>query len=277
MKISHFLRLALLSAAVSAAALLVAQESVPAAVDPGKPAAAPAYPDLSGRVKELETALAAAQTALQAEHAKAASVPAPAPAVVAAPADADLAKELADTKTKLEMSLRAYSLLVKERDELADRSTKSGESLTADRNTLTTRLADAESRATAAKEEAARLDAALTVLQSSSAQTSRDYAAEHLLFHQVRGANTVLAQENYLLKAALARDPNAPRATAITPVPVPAAPTARTYTVAAGDSLSKISQRIYGTPQRWREIYNANRDRLHSESSLKAGLELRIP
>ncbi len=50
-----------------------------------------------------------------------------------------------------------------------------------------------------------------------------------------------------------------------------------TYTVQSGDSLSGISRRFYGTPSRWIDIYQANRDRLSSENALRVGQELRIP
>lgn len=49
------------------------------------------------------------------------------------------------------------------------------------------------------------------------------------------------------------------------------------YTVKAGDNLSKISTVVYGTPGRWQEIYEANRDRLASPHALKEGQTLRIP
>ncbi len=49
------------------------------------------------------------------------------------------------------------------------------------------------------------------------------------------------------------------------------------YTVRSGDTLSRISVRIYGTPLRWIDIYQANRDRLSSENALRVGQELRIP
>lgn len=43
------------------------------------------------------------------------------------------------------------------------------------------------------------------------------------------------------------------------PSPAPApVPQQRSYVVAPGDNLSAISSRFYGTPARWREIYNAN-------------------
>ena len=51
----------------------------------------------------------------------------------------------------------------------------------------------------------------------------------------------------------------------------------RTYTVKSGDSLSSISRSVYGTPSRWIDIYQANRDRLSSENALKVGQDLRIP
>lgn len=51
----------------------------------------------------------------------------------------------------------------------------------------------------------------------------------------------------------------------------------RSYTVKSGDSLSSISRDVYGTPSRWIDIYQANRDRLSSEDALRVGQELRIP
>lgn len=50
-----------------------------------------------------------------------------------------------------------------------------------------------------------------------------------------------------------------------------------TYTVQIGDTLSSISRRFYGSEARWRDIYNANRDKLPNPQSLKPGQILRIP
>jgi nucleoid-associated protein YgaU len=47
--------------------------------------------------------------------------------------------------------------------------------------------------------------------------------------------------------------------------------------IAAGDSLSKLSQRYYGTATRWQEIYNANAEKLGPQGILRVGVELRIP
>lgn len=56
-----------------------------------------------------------------------------------------------------------------------------------------------------------------------------------------------------------------------------AAGSGRTYTVLPKDSLMAISRKVYGTPSRWRDIYEANRDRMKHESDLKIGMELRLP
>ena len=54
-------------------------------------------------------------------------------------------------------------------------------------------------------------------------------------------------------------------------------PAARVHVVASGDSLSKISQRYYGTASRWQEIYNANAGILGPNGVLRVGTQLRIP
>ena len=61
------------------------------------------------------------------------------------------------------------------------------------------------------------------------------------------------------------------------PSPPNAASAPRSYTVQSGDTLSRISTKVYGTPSRWIDIYQANRDRLSSENALRVGQELRIP
>ncbi|MGH3186841.1 MAG: LysM peptidoglycan-binding domain-containing protein [Streptosporangiaceae bacterium] len=53
--------------------------------------------------------------------------------------------------------------------------------------------------------------------------------------------------------------------------------TARTYTVRAGDTLSSIAQRFYGNPADWREIYQANRVKVHNPNLIYQGEVLDIP
>ena len=40
----------------------------------------------------------------------------------------------------------------------------------------------------------------------------------------------------------------------------------KTYTVLQGDTLKSIAQKIYGDPGRWKEIYNANKDKVERGS-----------
>ena len=53
--------------------------------------------------------------------------------------------------------------------------------------------------------------------------------------------------------------------------------TARTYTVQAGDSLSKISREYYGNANQYMKIFEANRGKLTDPDKIKAGMELVIP
>jgi len=53
---------------------------------------------------------------------------------------------------------------------------------------------------------------------------------------------------------------------------------ATTYLVKAGDTLQLISTEIYGKPDQWKQIYDANKDLLKSATEpLKPGIRLTIP
>lgn len=51
----------------------------------------------------------------------------------------------------------------------------------------------------------------------------------------------------------------------------------RRHAVAKGDTLYSLAQKYYNNRSRWRDIYNANRDVMKSETDLKIGMELKIP
>ena len=51
----------------------------------------------------------------------------------------------------------------------------------------------------------------------------------------------------------------------------------QTYVVAKGDSLSKIASGQYGDGQKWRRIYEANRDLIKDPDLIYPGQQLRIP
>src|SRR5580698_9598507 len=54
-------------------------------------------------------------------------------------------------------------------------------------------------------------------------------------------------------------------------------PAARTYTVQAGDNLSKISKQFYGDANKYMKIFEANKDKLTDPDKVRAGIELIIP
>lgn len=61
------------------------------------------------------------------------------------------------------------------------------------------------------------------------------------------------------------------------PAGAASAPSARTYTVKSGDTLSKISQEFYGDANRYKQIFEANRDQLSDPDKIKPGQTLKIP
>jgi nucleoid-associated protein YgaU len=51
----------------------------------------------------------------------------------------------------------------------------------------------------------------------------------------------------------------------------------QTYTVAKGDSLSKIAKKVYGDANQWKRIFEANRDQIENPDLIHPGQVLRIP
>jgi nucleoid-associated protein YgaU len=51
----------------------------------------------------------------------------------------------------------------------------------------------------------------------------------------------------------------------------------KTYTVKAGDTLSKIAKEIYGNANDYHKIFEANQDKLQSPDKIQVGQELVIP
>ena len=72
----------------------------------------------------------------------------------------------------------------------------------------------------------------------------------------------------------------APRAD-VSPAPSTAAPNVadreRTYTVVAGDTLSKIAKREYGDASKWHQIYEANKDTIKNPDLIYPGQTFKIP
>ena len=49
------------------------------------------------------------------------------------------------------------------------------------------------------------------------------------------------------------------------------------YTVKAGDTLSKIAEKVYGDAAKYNLIFEANKDQLKSADDIKVGQTLKIP
>ena len=51
----------------------------------------------------------------------------------------------------------------------------------------------------------------------------------------------------------------------------------QTYTVVAGDNLSKIAKRFFGNANRWHDIFEANRDQISDPDKIRVGQVLKLP
>ena len=51
----------------------------------------------------------------------------------------------------------------------------------------------------------------------------------------------------------------------------------QTYTVASGDTLSKIAKKFYGNANAWNTIFEANKDQIKNPDMIHPGQVLKIP
>ena len=71
--------------------------------------------------------------------------------------------------------------------------------------------------------------------------------------------------------------PPAPVAPAPAPAPAPQSQPGGTYTVKSGDTLAEIAQETLGDSNRWREIFDLNRDQISDPSLIRPGQTLKLP
>jgi len=92
-------------------------------------------------------------------------------------------------------------------------------------------------------------------------------------------SSPIASSEGAFVIAPPARPGVVPMPSQLAPVPTPVAPppTPRVHTVVAGDTLSKISRRYYGTATRWGDILAANADVLRNGNAVAVGALLKIP
>lgn len=57
----------------------------------------------------------------------------------------------------------------------------------------------------------------------------------------------------------------------------PEAPAVQSYTVAKGDTLSKIAKKFYGNANHWKRIHEANKDLIKNPDLIQIGWVLKIP
>ncbi len=152
---------------------------------------------------------------------------------------------------------------------------------------LTEAVSRAKAIATLEKNQAEKTREELEKVRNGYLQLRREYEKE---IAERKRLNTVLAQlrreprsnntaDNTPVRPTPPRivipDSASTRNTPNTPTPTPQ--TMRTYTVQAGDSLTKISEKFYGNQSDWRRIFDANRDRISRPNQLRIDMVLRIP
>jgi LysM repeat protein len=229
--------------------------------------------DLKSKVDQLTADYASLSQQLDAAKAQLAAKPDVAPAPPAPEAGA--AGQLADAQDKLATSLRSFTVVQDENSQLK----ASLDKLTGDNTSLGQQL------------DAAK--ASIATLQAQAALTSQIEPLRNEL-RQAQDENNQLATENEALKTRLAVQapgpgaarpmpmrPGTPQALSAAQPPPPAAappppaPAPKTYVVAEGDTLTKISRKFYGTSSRWADILKANHG--VNENSLVVGSTLTIP
>lgn len=220
---------------------------------------------------QAASAKSASDTADLQKQLDAAKAQPPAPAAT----DTGPAGQVADLQDKLATSLRSFLVIQDENTQLK----ASLDKLTSDNASLSQQL------------DAAR--ASIATLQVQAAATAQIEPLRTEL-RQAQDESSQLATENSLLKTRLATQSPGPsalkpaptrpsQAAALSAAPAPAEaspppPVApKTYVVAEGDTLTRISRKFYGTSSRWEDILKANHDTLKDEKSLVVGSTLKIP
>lgn len=215
------------------------------------------------KTEALEIELATTQKNLADSKTQAAHVP------------ADQSAELAALQSKVSAALSSYTKLQSENDQLKTKSDR----LASQVASLETQLANApvvgatetDSVATEAPTVADPAELVALREQVQAAQEERDAAQANSeqLRDRLLSLRTVPTRPGSTTAVSIARTP------ALRPAPTPSAP--RNHVVVSGDTLSGLSLRYYGSPQRWAEIYEANRSKLPNPRALRVGMNIVIP
>ena len=93
--------------------------------------------------------------------------------------------------------------------------------------------------------------------------------AKNKVWDAVKAVNAGASPQDATIEITVAQGQGGPAGGAQAP--------ARTYTVQAGDTLSKISKQFYGDANAYMKIFNANKDKLKDPDKIQPGQQLTIP
>ena len=118
----------------------------------------------------------------------------------------------------------------------------------------------------------------LNVLQRPGFRIHNVHIQDNKLFIKATAGTQEL--KNLIWGEIKAVDPKFPDLTcdiAVDPAIAPPPPAAKTHTVQAGDTLSKIAKQFYGNANSYMKIFEANKDQLSDPNMIKPGQVLKIP
>lgn len=167
----------------------------------------------------------------------------------------------------------------------SEQGRQAAEQRVASLNAATTQLSAAQRELTNLRTDNSRLNETVQAIERDRtariAQLQQENAAISARLRQAQGTLDQIASAARIISGASGSNYTPPATVRTSLPPVETAPVAaaaaRSHTVADGDSLTRISLRYYGTPNRWQDIYDANRDILRGENALRPGQRLKIP
>ncbi len=115
----------------------------------------------------------------------------------------------------------------------------------------------------------------LNAINQSGVRLAHVHIQDNKLY--IEGACGTEAIKNKIWDQAKLVDPTYSDLTLNLTVDPSLAPKQQTYTVAAGDSLSKIAKKFYGNANDYMKIFDANKDKLSDPNAIKVGQQLVIP
>jgi nucleoid-associated protein YgaU len=121
----------------------------------------------------------------------------------------------------------------------------------------------------------AKYQSVLTVVQREQISVENLHLQDGKLF--IKGKAPSLDAANRVWDEIKRINPQADDISADFPVDTSLQAARTTYKVKPGDTLSKISKEVYGSPDEYMKIFEANKDHLSDPDKIQVGQELKIP